>query len=171
MYKQQGSGELPLPFLCCWAPSPPLPLGLVKSLALLWPHMSPQPAPKNHRASWEKHQQYFVAVLVCERSCLQMYARAHTHAHTDVVTYPIPLKPIVVFLGDKQGQLMRGKTRVNEWHNPGSHVSLTHDILKAFLCFDHHLLTFFFFFLSFPLFSGAEPAAAGGYSHRGQAPG
>lgn len=151
--RQQGSGHYLKSFLCFSSSAGSCLPSTPGSCQIFGPY-EPTTSPTT-KFPGKNTKQYFVGVLMS------------ADAHTGIVTDPKPLKLVVVFLGDKQEQFDEGKKlRVSEWHNLGSHVSLTHEVLKALFWYGRHLLTFFVFSISV-----VEPAAAGGHSDRRQAPG
>lgn len=70
------------------APVSPLPLALVKPLALWCAHTSPQPATEQHRVSWGKNSSCILWVCLCGRE--RVYRCKHRCRGT--VTDPKPLK-------------------------------------------------------------------------------
>lgn len=63
-----------------------------------------------------------------------------THTHTYI---HFSWKPVVVLCVINSSWWR--ETWLNEWHTPGSHVSLTHDVVKTFFCCDRLSLPFFNF--------------------------
>lgn len=81
--------ELPLPFLCCWLLSPLYPW--VSSN--IWPCFGPIWACNQSQRTTKFPGKKTLRVL-CGLACMGalVSADAHTHTHTAIVAYPIPLK-------------------------------------------------------------------------------
>lgn len=130
-------------FLCCWFLSPLYSwvssnAYLTLFLARYEPVTSPKEPP---RLLGKKDTESIVWPWLYGRGCVCKYI--HTQRHGSRSNTP---KSRLWFLCVINSRWWR-ETQLSEWHSPGSHVSLTHDVLKTFLSCDHLLLTLFFPFL------------------------